>query len=64
MFADPPPRKEKLTRFQESDRTGPLTLPPQASSQTLAQAIEAGMKNDNTAEVRAAIFTELFQRLP
>lgn len=54
MFTDPPPRKEKLTRFQKSDRTGTLTLPPQASLQTLTQAIEAGMKNDNTAEVRAA----------
>jgi len=54
MFTESPPRKEKLTRFQESERTGTLTLPPQASLRTLAQAIEAGMKNKDTAEVRAA----------
>lgn len=54
MFTDAPPREEKLTQFRESDRTGVLTVPPQAALQLLAQAIELGMKNDKTAEVRAA----------
>jgi hypothetical protein len=54
MFTDAPPRKRKLSQFQESDRTGTLALPPQAPLLALTQAIADGMKNDKTAEVRVA----------
>ena len=54
MLTDAPPRKGKHPKFQESDRIGTLALPPQASLLSLAQAIEVGMMNDKTAEVRAA----------
>jgi len=54
MLTDAPPRKGKHPEFQESDRIGTLTLPLQAPLLSLAQAIEVGMMNDKTAEVRAA----------
>jgi hypothetical protein len=54
MFTDAPPRKGKLTRFEKSDCTGTLALPPQAPLLALTQAIEDGMKNDKTSEVRVA----------
>jgi len=54
MFTDTPPRKENLTRFNESNRISTLSLPPQALLLPLAQAIEAGMKSDKTSEVRIA----------
>ena len=54
MVTDAPPHKSDLAGFRESDRTTTLDLPDNESLPEIAQSIEAAMKTERIANVRAA----------
>ena len=54
MVTDAPPHKSNLAGFRESDRVTTLALPHDGSLHELAQSIEAAMRTERIANVRAA----------
>jgi hypothetical protein len=54
MLTDSPPRKPKLTAFNESDRLRTIRLPDGDDLPTIAKSLEMAMKDGRTGDVRVA----------